>query len=81
MVTIGILYAYVFGAIVEDIQSLALICAIPTVIYAVLLFFVKESPTFLITKGKDDEAREVMQKLRGEQLFFSVLTVTHFHCK
>lgn len=66
MVVIGVSYAYVFGAIVNDTMTLSIICAIPTVIYAVLLFFVKESPTFLIAKGKEEEAREVLQKLRGE---------------
>lgn len=66
MVTIGILYAYVFGSFIDNTRTLALICAIPTVVYAVLLFFIRESPTFHIAKGKDDEARETLQKLRGK---------------
>ncbi|KAK8733783.1 hypothetical protein OTU49_006478 [Cherax quadricarinatus] len=65
MVVVGIEYGYVFGAIMNTWRGLAGICAIPAVIYLVLLLFVKESPPYLLSKGKDKEAREALQFFRG----------------
>lgn len=66
MVVIGILYAYVFGAVVQPWRGLAGVCAIPLAIYAVLLFLVKESPTYLFAKGKETQTKEALQVLRGK---------------
>ena len=66
MVVTGILYAYLFGAVIEQYQTLAVVCAVPSVIYGGFLFFVKESPTYLVAKGKEKEARKALQALRGE---------------
>ncbi|XP_027221001.2 facilitated trehalose transporter Tret1 [Penaeus vannamei] len=65
MVVIGILYAYVFGAFINSWQILAVVCAVPTLIFCVLMVFSKESPSYLLSKGKDKEAQEAMQYFRG----------------
>uniref|UniRef100_A0A0N7ZAW5 Major facilitator superfamily (MFS) profile domain-containing protein n=2 Tax=Scylla olivacea TaxID=85551 RepID=A0A0N7ZAW5_SCYOL len=67
MVVIGILYAYLFGAVIDNWRVLAVVCAVPVAIYGVLAFFVKESPTYLLSKGKEKEAREALQALRGKE--------------
>ncbi|KAK7066789.1 Solute carrier 2 (Facilitated glucose transporter) member 8 [Halocaridina rubra] len=66
MVVIGIEYAYVFGAFIETWQILAVVCAVPTVIYLVCMIFAKESPVFLLSKGKQKEAKESLQYFRGK---------------
>ncbi|XP_068237920.1 facilitated trehalose transporter Tret1-like isoform X1 [Palaemon carinicauda] len=65
MVTLGLLYAMAIGAFVSSWQVLAGVCAIPPVIYFALLFFIKESPVYLLTKGKDDKAAAALQYFRG----------------
>lgn len=40
-----------------------LICAIPSFIVAVLLFFLPESPKFLLTRGRVDEAMEIFKTI------------------
>ncbi|MPC12151.1 Solute carrier family 2, facilitated glucose transporter member 8 [Portunus trituberculatus] len=67
MVVVGILYAYLFGAVIDNWRLLAVVCAIPSVIYGLLAFFVKESPTYLLTRGKEKEARQALQALRGKE--------------
>ncbi|XP_042234331.1 facilitated trehalose transporter Tret1-2 homolog [Homarus americanus] len=66
MVAFGIEYSYIFGAIMTSWRSLALVSAIPPVIYFILVFFTKESPTYLLSKGKEEEAKEALQYFRGK---------------
>lgn len=40
-----------------------LICAIPSFIVAVLLFFLPESPKFLLSRGRVDEAMEIFKSI------------------
>lgn len=65
-ITIGILYAYLFGAVVESWRWLVLVCAAVGGVYLLLAMFIKESPTFLLSKGKEEEARQSMQYFRGK---------------
>ncbi|KAG7170313.1 Facilitated trehalose transporter Tret1-like 10 [Homarus americanus] len=62
----GIEFAYVFGIVMSTWRGLAGICAIPPIIYLTLLLFVKESPIYLLSKGKEREAREALQYFRGK---------------
>ncbi|CDQ40527.1 MULTISPECIES: sugar porter family MFS transporter [Virgibacillus] len=41
---------------------------IPGIIFLVLLFFIPESPRFLIKKGKDEEAYRILTRINGEQV-------------
>lgn len=67
MVTIGIMYAYAMGAGMCW-QWLALACLVPAVIFAVAMFFSKESPVFLVAKGREHEAEETIKFFRGKTL-------------
>lgn len=66
MVTIGVVYSYAIGAVVKTWQMLAGLCIIPVLIYFVMVFFAKESPNFLLSKGKLDKATESLQYFRGK---------------
>lgn len=65
MVTLGVLYAMGIGAFVGSWEVLAGVCAVPPALYFILLFFVKESPVYLLTKGKEDKAAASLQYFRG----------------
>jgi len=41
--------------------------AIPAGLFLVLLFFVPETPRYLVMKGKDDKALQVLKKISGEE--------------
>jgi len=41
---------------------------VPAVLYFVLLFFIPESPRFLVTKGKIEQAKSVFRKLLNEDV-------------
>lgn len=41
--------------------------AIPAAVFLVALFFIPESPRYLVAKGRDDDARTVLTKLFGAQ--------------
>ncbi|KAK8736027.1 hypothetical protein OTU49_005188 [Cherax quadricarinatus] len=66
MVTIGVMYSYLLGALVSTWRVLAGLCIIPPVIYCVLMFFAKESPSFLLSKGKEEQAAAALQFFRGK---------------
>ncbi|KAK7066790.1 hypothetical protein SK128_011521 [Halocaridina rubra] len=65
-ITIGILYAFVFGAIVNSWRWLTLVCASVGAIFFVIAIFLRESPNYLLSKGREEEAREAMQYFRGK---------------
>lgn len=67
MVTIGLLYAYALGAVVTSWKLLAGLCIIPPGIYFTLMFFGKESPQFLLSKGKEEQAMAALQYFRGQR--------------
>ncbi|XP_071549837.1 trehalose transporter 1-like protein [Panulirus ornatus] len=66
MVTIGVLYSYALGAVVSTWQVLAGLCIIPPVIYFICMLFSKESPSFLLSKGKEEQAAASLQFFRGK---------------
>lgn len=42
-------------------------CSVVTVLFAVVVYFLPESPYFLMRKGKDNMANKSMKKLRGKK--------------
>ncbi|KAF2359664.1 Sugar/inositol transporter [Trinorchestia longiramus] len=65
MVTIGVLYVYVFGAI-QCWQWLTLTCLVPCAIFSFAMIFNKKSPTYLLANDNVDGARESLQHFRGK---------------
>ncbi|KAG8373581.1 hypothetical protein BUALT_Bualt11G0039300 [Buddleja alternifolia] len=64
-------YCMVFGMSLMDSPSWRLmlgVLSIPSIIYFVLaVFFLPESPRWLVSKGKMKEAKKVLQMLRGRE--------------
>lgn len=64
-VTIGILLVYLFGAFLPW-TTLAGIATIPTLFMAILMIFMPETPSWLVSKNKKSEAEQSLKALRGE---------------
>lgn len=68
-VTIGILFSFVFGAIISW-KWLSFICIFPALAMSVLMLLMPETPIWLMTKAKGDhstgsEAEKALKKLRA----------------
>ncbi|XP_068206136.1 facilitated trehalose transporter Tret1-like [Palaemon carinicauda] len=66
MVVAGIEFAYVFGAIMDTWQLLAIVCLAPAFVFLMLIIISKESPVYLLSKGKEKEAVASLQFFRGK---------------
>ena len=75
MVVAGILHVYVFGTFC-DWRWLCLAGAIPSTLYLLLMFLPSESPSYLVSRGKNDEAKKSLQRFRGWYCFYIFLTLT-----
>ncbi|XP_075978584.1 solute carrier family 2 member nebulosa isoform X2 [Anticarsia gemmatalis] len=64
MITVGILFAYAVGSY-TSVFVFNILCTLIPIVFAVVFFFMPESPNFLVTKGKIDEARAALVRLRG----------------
>lgn len=64
MITIGILFVYAVGAGAEVIL-LSIICGIIPLVFGVIFFFMPESPSYLVSKDKNDSALKSLKWLRG----------------
>ncbi|XP_049958120.1 facilitated trehalose transporter Tret1-like [Schistocerca serialis cubense] len=60
----GILYVYVVGKW-SNLMWLSLLCSIPPILFFVLFFFVPESPIFLLSQDKTENATVALRWLRG----------------
>lgn len=65
MVTTGILSVYVLGAVIPSWRILAGVFAVLPVLTFISVFFLKESPLYLISKGKEDKAAASLKFYRG----------------
>ncbi|PSN47391.1 Facilitated trehalose transporter Tret1 [Blattella germanica] len=64
MLTVGILYTYIFGA-VADYTWLGILSAVVPVVFVLLFWRMPESPAYLMKKYRTDEARRSLQYFRG----------------
>jgi len=64
-------YCMVFGMSLLDSPSWRLmlgVLSIPSLFYfALMVFYLPESPRWLVSKGRMDDAKKVLQKLRGRE--------------
>ncbi|XP_042334654.1 solute carrier family 2, facilitated glucose transporter member 6 [Sceloporus undulatus] len=67
MAVLGALFLYALGLILPW-RWLAVAGEVPVVFMAVLLCFMPNSPRFLISKGKEEEALSALRWLRGEDV-------------
>lgn len=66
MITVGILFSYVVGSY-TPVFWFNILCTLIPIIFGVVFFFMPESPNYLVVKGKNDEAKAALIKLRGSQ--------------
>ncbi|XP_044742932.1 facilitated trehalose transporter Tret1-like [Chrysoperla carnea] len=66
-ITLGVLFEYVIGAMLNDFLVLALITALGPLIFITTFSFMPESPVYLCSKGKERSARKALQWFRGER--------------
>ena len=67
----GILLAYFSNYILADLEDnwrwMFTSGAIPAVLFFVCVFFVPESPRWLISRGKTDQARDILRRIIGSE--------------
>ena len=61
---LGILAAYVIGSFVEW-QVLCFVLAAFPALLTLAMLFTPDSPSWLLSKGRDEQARNALQLLRG----------------
>ncbi|CAG9793661.1 unnamed protein product [Diatraea saccharalis] len=64
MITVGILFAYAVGSY-TSVFVFNILCTLIPIIFGAIFFFMPESPNYLVVKGRNEEAREALIKLRG----------------
>ncbi|KAJ2944156.1 hypothetical protein O0L34_g18127 [Tuta absoluta] len=64
MITVGILFSYVVGSY-SSIFVFNILCTCIPIVFGIIFFFMPESPSFLVMKARNDEAKESLIKLRG----------------
>ncbi|KAL1492954.1 hypothetical protein ABEB36_011111 [Hypothenemus hampei] len=63
---IGILLCYLVGAFYEW-QSLALVGVVLSIPFVIVFWVIRETPRFLISRGKEEETEQALQWLRGSK--------------
>lgn len=69
MIVVGILAAFVVNAILAssgDWRLMLGLAAVPSLILLVGMFFMPETPRFLVRTGEEDEARDVLEEVRPD---------------
>lgn len=66
LLTVGIFLVYIWGGYINP-QITSVICAIVPLVFGVVFFLQPETPVYLLKKGKEEEARKSLRKLRGDK--------------
>lgn len=64
MISCGILLTAIISKYVSILQFTVFCAAVP-VLFGVLFFFMPESPVYLLKKGRETDAKQALQRLRG----------------
>src|SRR5918998_845961 len=70
MITVGILTAYIVNAILAsagDWRWMLGLAVIPAVVLLIGMYFMPETPRWLVSQDRDDDAREVLRRDRSEE--------------
>lgn len=70
MMVIGILFVYVVGAF-ASVFALSIICGVIPLIFGGIFVFMPETPLYLISKGRKEEAAKSLKWLRGSEYDYS----------
>ncbi|CAH0731718.1 unnamed protein product, partial [Brenthis ino] len=62
----GIFFAHLLGSLISW-QKTALVCLFSPFLSLVMIMYTPESPSWLVSKGRHDECREVFRWLRGSE--------------
>ncbi|XP_054258047.1 facilitated trehalose transporter Tret1-like [Macrosteles quadrilineatus] len=62
--TVGVLFVYLVG-LLKDALSISLVCSSLPLVFICTFVWMPETPSFLLSKGKDKAAAEALQWLRG----------------
>ena len=65
MIVTGVLIGLSFGKIFDSFRDMAGVCVAFPVIFAILMFFNKESPYYLLSKSRIDDAKASLEHFRG----------------
>ncbi|KAI9583962.1 hypothetical protein GQX74_010297 [Glossina fuscipes] len=65
LITMGILYSYVIGAVCT-VLVMTLTCIVLPIISGILFLILPESPFFYVMKDKPEKAKSALQRLRGK---------------
>jgi MFS transporter, SP family, sugar:H+ symporter len=69
MIVVGILVAFIVNAILAssgDWRLMLGLAAIPSLVLLAGMFFMPETPRFLVRTGEEDEARDVLEEVRAD---------------
>lgn len=64
LLVIGILFAYALGEF-HNLKALTLPCGVVPIIFALIIFFLPESPVYSLKKKKEEKARKALVFYRG----------------
>lgn len=70
MITAGILFVYVLGAGV-NLFTLNLVCLFIPIVFGAIFVFMPETPLYLVSKGRDEDAAKSFKWLRGSDYDYS----------
>ena len=70
MIVVGILVAYIVNALLASSEAWRLmlgLAVIPSIVLLIGMYFMPETPRWLVSRDRDDEAREVLRQTRDEE--------------
>ena len=70
MIVVGILLAYIVNALLaasEAWRTMLGLAVVPSLALLVGMYFMPETPRWLVSRGRDDEARDVLRQTRNEE--------------
>ena len=70
MITVGILLAFLVNALLANSEAwrwMLGLAVVPSVILFIGMYFMPETPRWLVSRGREDEARDVLMRSRSEQ--------------